>query len=223
MSISKQTVQTNSVITDEQTAPATADNEAALIDQEIFFGPSMPKVDFNHWSKMALWSLKEAKLITMGLDPAYNYKPPRSFDQKASPLMGRYDKLSELIERAYKAKELKNPLCPVEYYAWAKRHDIDLPPILEKLLIPRSKDKGLEEPQQTKESKLDPRERETLLKLIIGMAIDFYGYDPKASKSPIPKELEGILDRQGLPISDDTIRKWLKEASKLLSSEDSLV
>ncbi|OUS34125.1 hypothetical protein A9Q94_17300 [Rhodobacterales bacterium 56_14_T64] len=63
------------------------------------------------------------------------------------------------------------------------------------------------------------RERQTLYKLIIAMAVDFYGYEPKASRSPFPKELEGILDRLGLPVSDDTIRQKLKEAAELLDQD----
>jgi hypothetical protein len=68
---------------------------------------------------------------------------------------------------------------------------------------------------QSKEKLLSTRERETLLKLIIGMAVDAYGYDPLATRSPLPKELSQILALQGIPISDDTIRKWLKEATQL--------
>lgn len=60
------------------------------------------------------------------------------------------------------------------------------------------------------------RERQTLYKMIIAMAVDAYGFNPKASRSPLPKELEGILDRLGLSVSDDTIRQKLKEASELL-------
>lgn len=66
---------------------------------------------------------------------------------------------------------------------------------------------------------ISSRERTTLLKLIIGMARDGYGYDPAATRSPFPKELEGILDRLGIPVSDDTIRKWLKEAADMLPPE----
>lgn len=66
------------------------------------------------------------------------------------------------------------------------------------------------------EKSLGTRERETLLKLIAGMAVDGYGYDPKASKSPVPKEIESSLSQLGISITDDTIRKWLKEAAELL-------
>ena len=70
--------------------------------------------------------------------------------------------------------------------------------------------------QNDKEQVVASRERHTLYKMLIAMALDGYGYDPTASKSPFPKELEGILDRLGLPVSDDTIRQKLKEASELL-------
>ena len=69
---------------------------------------------------------------------------------------------------------------------------------------------------EIEEKPLGTRERETLLKIIIGMAKDAYGYDPNASRSPFPKELEGILDELNISVSDDTIRVKLKEASELL-------
>lgn len=70
--------------------------------------------------------------------------------------------------------------------------------------------------QDKEEKAVSSRERHTLYKMLIAMAKDGYGYDHVASKSPFPKELEGILDRLGLPVSDDTIRNKLKEASELL-------
>jgi hypothetical protein len=67
---------------------------------------------------------------------------------------------------------------------------------------------------------IKPKQRATLLKIISAMAKDGYGYDSTASRSPFPKELEGILDNLGMPVSDDTIRKWLKEASEYLPQEN---
>lgn len=79
--------------------------------------------------------------------------------------------------------------------------------------------KGLEAKQKPKADltpDLNPRIRETLLKMIIGMAVDYYGYDPKQTKSPFPRELSDVLIGQGLQVSDDTIRKYLQEAAQLL-------
>lgn len=63
------------------------------------------------------------------------------------------------------------------------------------------------------------RERNTLLKLIIGLAIGGYGYDPKSSKSTVPKQISDDFVLFGLDITDDTVRKWLKEASGILPAD----
>jgi hypothetical protein len=71
-------------------------------------------------------------------------------------------------------------------------------------------------PQPAPEKSIGTRERESLLTLVIGMAVGGYGYDPKASRSPQPSEIAGDLARCGVSLDVDTIRKWLKEAAELL-------
>jgi len=58
------------------------------------------------------------------------------------------------------------------------------------------------------------RERDSLLKLILGMALGGYGFDPNASKSPTPKEIADDLATHGISITDDTVRKYLKESAR---------
>jgi hypothetical protein len=62
-----------------------------------------------------------------------------------------------------------------------------------------------------------PRERESLLKLTLGMAIDGYGYDPKATKSIQIKAIADHLLTRGLRIDEDTVRKYLNEAKVLFA------
>lgn len=68
----------------------------------------------------------------------------------------------------------------------------------------------------TATSKPNPKAQESLLKMTIAMAIDFYGYDPTQKKSPVPKELTDIIERQGMNLDVDTVRKWLREGADLL-------
>lgn len=68
--------------------------------------------------------------------------------------------------------------------------------------------------EHPKEQTLTTRTRETLLKLILGMAVDAYGYDPKASRSPVPREIASCLELLNLHIDEDTVRKWLNEAKE---------
>ena len=63
---------------------------------------------------------------------------------------------------------------------------------------------------------LATRERDTLLKLVIGMAITGYKYDPAASKSITPKEIADDLAALGMTITDDTVRKYLKQAADIV-------
>lgn len=66
-----------------------------------------------------------------------------------------------------------------------------------------------EKPQST-------RERIGMLKVIYAMAIRGYGIDPAAKRSKLVPEIAGDLAREGLSLSDDTIRRYIKEACDLL-------
>lgn len=70
---------------------------------------------------------------------------------------------------------------------------------------------------RTNES-LESRERESLLKLVYGMA-SALGYDPAAKRSPTPSKIRHALNSNGLDMDPKTIRRWLKEASSFLKSE----
>jgi hypothetical protein len=63
---------------------------------------------------------------------------------------------------------------------------------------------------------LHGKERESVLRLIIGMAVAGYGYDPRATRSKEVSEIASDLTRAGVPLTDDTVRKWLKAAAELL-------
>lgn len=69
------------------------------------------------------------------------------------------------------------------------------------------------------EKPVSTTERNTFLKLLIGMAVEGYSYDPKASKSTTPREIADDLAGLGIAITDDTVRKYLKEAAQAFLPE----
>lgn len=69
---------------------------------------------------------------------------------------------------------------------------------------------------KARKASLGIRERESLLKLVIGMAVEGYRYDPKANRSDIIGEIAGDLEKAGIPLDADTVRKYLYEARDLL-------
>lgn len=67
---------------------------------------------------------------------------------------------------------------------------------------------------------LHTKERESLLKLVAGMAIGGYGYDPGAARSTTTGEIADDLAKAGVSLDVDTVRKWLSAASELLPRGD---
>lgn len=66
---------------------------------------------------------------------------------------------------------------------------------------------------------LKTRERDSLLKLVIGMAVGAYSYDPKAGRSPTVSEIADDLARAGVSLDADTVRKYLTEAKQYLPDQ----
>jgi hypothetical protein len=71
----------------------------------------------------------------------------------------------------------------------------------------------------TKAKQLGTKERESLLKMIIGMARGGYAYDPKLNRSAVPQEIANDLAKHGVALDVDTVRKWLREAAEFLPHE----
>jgi hypothetical protein len=74
-------------------------------------------------------------------------------------------------------------------------------------------------PETLPEKALSTRERDSLLKLVIGMAVGGYGHDPKAKRSGQCAAIADDLAKTGVPLDVDTVRKWLREASDLLPGD----
>ncbi|MHB8165291.1 MAG: hypothetical protein ACYDDT_00710 [Sulfuricella sp.] len=66
---------------------------------------------------------------------------------------------------------------------------------------------------------LTTSERDSLLKLVIGMAMKGYSYDPNAKKNSAVADIAADLALLGLPLGDDTIRKYLKQGNEQLPAK----
>lgn len=64
------------------------------------------------------------------------------------------------------------------------------------------------------EKPLHPREKQSMLKMIYGMAVAYHGYDPDSSRSDTVKSIRDELGRIGINISDGTILKYLREGAE---------
>lgn len=60
----------------------------------------------------------------------------------------------------------------------------------------------------------DPRERNSMLRIILGTAIGGYGFDPRVKRSAIAGEIaDDVATHTGQKIDSDTVRKYLTEAA----------
>jgi hypothetical protein len=75
--------------------------------------------------------------------------------------------------------------------------------------------KNLEHMQAEDKTELPRTERKSLLTIVIAAAVDGYGYDPSDVRSTATATIVSAADRVGLKITDDTVRKYLKEARNL--------
>lgn len=174
----------------------------------------------DEWKSADLWSESDLQALCCGL-------VPNAGRAATEPL----NDASEKIRRAVLAKKLPVASAPVDATAgdrmydhhrffepaaatrWAKGKFSAFPfsasdfdggelAVERKMNVPASRDD------------LGTRERDTLLKLVIGMAVEGYRYSPGAVRNEAPAEIASDLAKHGLSITDDTVRKWLKEAAE---------
>ncbi len=86
-----------------------------------------------------------------------------------------------------------------------------MPPTLEKITASAPAN-----PPPATSADLSTPERNSLLKLVIGMTIRGYSYDPKALKSPTATEIATDLTELGIGLDADTVRKYLREGAEFL-------
>lgn len=78
--------------------------------------------------------------------------------------------------------------------------------------------------EQKQDNFMPESEKSSLLKLVLGMAVASYGYDPKEKRNSASGDNSGSIADSlaaiGLNIDSDTVRKYLKEAKELYADKD---
>lgn len=187
--------------------------------------------DIDFFARAAYWESEEAAALFLGRDPNYlNHKKIK--DLRHSSRIGReFQKLTVLLTRAYRFNQIFSPDRPDKYIRWARQFQISVPAELEERLVEFGHDLSdpIDQEEQTLVeandrkpevgSSLSQRERTSLLKLVIGMAVRGYGFNSKASRTGTAAEIAGDLHTIGLSLDEDTVRKYLNEAKDLLPGD----
>ncbi|MDZ7655710.1 MAG: hypothetical protein U0997_07170 [Sulfurimicrobium sp.] len=194
----------------------------------------------NHelWDKMEDISIEGAALYSFGIDPdAILLEMERPDDNELDLLPSDYRERLSIIKSAVRAGTIERVkvngrdaggwddhtrILKASFKKWCKAKPGCCNPAEVKPAYPKYQPAIKPPPTITKKADdLSTRERNTLLKIIIGMAVCGYRYDPNDKKpSEITGEKAGSihadLGKLGISVDVDTIRKYLKEAKELL-------
>jgi len=136
--------------------------------------------------------------------------------ERLKPLPLQVDGFKDPKERNFGFK-------PADLCSWARAKDLMLPEEFSSI-VSVQKEPALHREGNTQKSKsekaLHPKERITFQKMILGMAMDMYKYDPKAKENACTGSNKGSISvslaEQEFDLDEDTIRKYLKEAADSL-------
>lgn len=195
--------------------------------------------DYDFWCKADHWSDDEFIGLLVGRQPQRisqmllnSLTPKTECGQNAR-------KLATLLSRARDKRHLDWLASPSSLIAWAMIKQLELP---ECLLSAAEKYGLLSEEEETQSphragadltnvlrmkpdqsvpttnasSSTATKEKESLLKMVIGMAVEGYAHDPEKRRTPTAKEISDDLAKNGMSLDEDTIRKYLKAGAELL-------
>ena len=223
-------------IYEEQEARRSSD------DDRRFFSRVTAEAQISHWAKLAYWTLDEAVALSFGKEPEVVYWESIKSMVMTSPFVQEYQRRSDIAERAEKSGQLSFTSTPADFLDWADRFEIPFPTELRRAvdvfaparepwkeryaaevtahqdtkrrLESLNSEATLSSANLTPKDEPSPmtREKESLLKLVLGMAIRGYGYQPRSLKNLAVKEIADDLRLLGLGLDEDTVRKYLQRA-----------
>ena len=170
------------------------------------------KIDWFYWAKRKSVSIMDAALLGCNINP-------KDRPHKLSDEVGNfYDLIDDNRDDCdYFSRNYKNGhpnIILSELASWCQSIDYPIPDELKALAKP----KALEPPNRNINENLNENARNTLLKMILGMAIDGYSYQVNDERSPLTgntsEGLSAMLKMHDIDISHKTIKKYLTEAKE---------
>ncbi len=194
------------------------------------------KIDYSYWARLDKWTVKEAALLFDGKDPSLYPElrltmsnPPTGFEStvKISRAISRIDWNQRFGRSKYEIGSH-----PVYLTIALVKSGWDVPDGLKTELQKRIDQDDLEHTSQAEDDDDLPtergtdaevqanvssatKERTTMLKLILGLAVGGYGLQPEAARNPHAKAMREDLEKLGWGLDDGTIKKYLDEARSL--------
>jgi hypothetical protein len=173
------------------------------------------------WALSPYWSLLEGVALAYNLDP--NEAKELSPTGYGSPRIRSSKEAQHLLDLAYRASDvgqLDHEPTPAAFIKWARSMRVEFHPDWWSAIKDNPVPAEPEVKAPAPAPELAVREQESLLKMVIGMAIGGYSWNPRAARNSATTDIADDLARAGVPLDADTVRKWLKKGAELLPGED---
>lgn len=189
------------------------------------FGHPDHAADIEYWSKMPEFSIEELLFLSLGVEPGHLGK--EFMNSLMGARHGDLDKQLQFLQRrnaqllrVFIRGEYPRPVRAKHFLEWVDQVGFevhrDFLAQLREIHHPTSAFRQLAPTDRGLDLQPDKREIDTMAQLFTAIAIDQFGYDPTARRSPIPREIAEILAKLGLEISDETVRKYLRRGARFL-------
>lgn len=190
--------------------------------------------NFDYWAKMAKFHLDEAALLSLGLEPTQHFRHRLEIDKPKRQEFVEAEEFAlrrlEIFRRQFAQISRRAKIGPKELVEWVRVVELDCHPGFLRMLdvIDGRESSTVESLASSEDSEAavdidrapEGREMASLARLLTAIAMEDYGYRPESLRSPIPREFQDITYRQGLSVSQDTIRKYLRIGAKYLPKDD---
>lgn len=174
------------------------------------------KADFEHWLRMKWWDLAQATALSIGFEPRHEITFDPLGMKVHHPARSFYEKRRDLIRNNFQTQH-GCFIHPIKFCEWAVSSKLPVHiDLLEAANVILETKFALPDRRTRRTNKLENRERVALLKLVIGMAVKGYSFDPSAKRSRTPQEICDDLALLGLTLDVKTIRKYLAEGTRLI-------
>lgn len=192
------------------------------------FGHPDYQADFDYWGKMEKFDLHEAMLLSVGVEPKHIGEKRLSEAKKVmekealvAPLEFLVRRHEQFIRKFPSGSFGTARVSPSSLINWFDEVSMEVHPEFMSVLRARLKRRvyGTSATSEPSKMKTDRREVDKIAQLFTAMAIDNLGYQPKAKRSPVPKEITDLAADMGLDVSDDTVRKYLKLGAKFIPDD----
>lgn len=211
-------------------------NELTDRDYYVFFSNPRSPVDIQYWMSFPSWTVDEAVHIIHGKDPRYvpSGDHIRFYALRYSPFALSVQKSREITKRALQVNELREPIDPVSFLQWAESQTLaDASSIFElalqnkrpdpyQIILERNRELSKEcselRARLTEYGELDSKTSSSYLKIIIGLSKERYNIR-KGRVLPISKIMSD-LHLSGIKIDENTVRKHLEEARRLVEGDE---